>query len=120
MKARVDDRPDSPEIDVADVAEHGRSADGETTSLDRRLFMQLHAFTGASDTGSLTAALESAGVVGTLYEDANDPTGVALLTVSEDPEAFVSEYRVFLHAPPFADLMPKPELTMLGRTYALG
>ena len=120
MKARVDDGPDSPETEVADVAEHGRSADGETTSLDRRLFIQLHAFTGASDTGSLTAALESAGVVGTLYEDANDPTGVALLTVSEDPEAFVSEYRVFLHAPPFADLMPKPELTMLGRTYALG
>lgn len=120
MKARVDDRTDAAEADVADVAEHGRSADGETTSLDRRLFMQLHAFGGAPDTGRLIAALESAGVVGTLYEDVNDPTGVALLTLSEEPEAFVSEHRSFLQSSPFSDLAPKPELTMLGRTYALG
>jgi chlorite dismutase len=120
VKARVDDRPDTPEAESVDVAEHGRSPEGETTTLDRRLFMQLHVFGGARDTGTLIAALESAGVVGALYEDANDPTGVALLTVSEEPEAFVSEYRSFLQAHPFADLTPKPELTMLGRTYALG
>jgi chlorite dismutase len=120
VKARVDDRPETPDVEAPDVAEHGRSPDGETTSLDRRLFMQLHAFGGARDTGALTVALESEGVVGTLYEDVNDPTGVALLTVSEDPEAFVSRTRRFLQAPPFGDLTPKPELTMLGRTYALG
>jgi chlorite dismutase len=50
----------------------------------------------------------------------NDPTGVALLTLSETPEAFVSEYRSFLRSPPFSALVPKPELTMLGRTYAIG
>jgi chlorite dismutase len=55
-----------------------------------------------------------------LYEDVNDPTGVALLTLTEDPETFVSEYRRFLQEPPFRDLVPRPELTMLGRTYALG
>lgn len=120
MKARVDDRPGAPDAESVDVAEHGRGADGETTTLDRRLFMQLHAFGGARDTQALIAALDSAGVVGTLYEDANDPMGVALLTLSEDPEAFVSEYRSFLQASPFVDLAPKPELTMLGRTYALG
>ena len=120
MKARVDDRPDSSDAESVDVAEHGRGADGETTTLDRRLFMQLHAFGGARDTQALIAALDSAGVVGTLYEDANDPMGLALLTLSEDPEAFVSEYRSFLQASPFVDLAPKPELTMLGRTYALG
>jgi chlorite dismutase len=120
MKARVDDRPEAPDAEVPDVSEHGRTADGGTTTLDRRLFMQLHAFGGARDTGALIAALESEGVVGTLYEDVNDPTGVALLTLSEDPEAFVSRYRSFLQAPPFGDLEPRPELTMLGRTYALG
>ena len=36
------------------------------------------------------------------------------------PEAFVSEHRAFLQSSPFADLTPKPELTMLGRTYAIG
>jgi len=120
VKPRVDDRPDETELSGVDVAEHGRSADGETTSLDRRLYMQLHAYGGARDTSALIAALESAAVTGTLYEDVNDPTGVALLTVSEAPEAFVSEHRAFLQASPFSELEPKPELTMLGRTYAIG
>jgi chlorite dismutase len=119
VTARVDDRPES-ELAGVDVAEHGRSADGETTSLDRRLYMQLHAYGRARDTSALIGALESAGVAGTLYEDVNDPAGVALLTLSESPEAFVAEFRSFLQAPPFSELDAKPELTMLGRTYALG
>ena len=120
MKARVDDRPAEDAADETDVAEHGRTAEGETTSLDRRLFMQLQAFGGAGDTRTLVSALESAGVEGTLYEDVSDPTGVALLTLSEKPDAFVSELRGFLQSPPFSELEPKPELTMLGRTYAIG
>jgi chlorite dismutase len=119
VRARVDDRPETA-LDEADVAEHGRSAAGETTSLDRRLFMLLHAFGGARDTAALAAALERGGVEGVLYEDVNDPTGVALLALSESPDLFVSELRRFLQSPPFSDLEPKPELTMLGRTYALG
>jgi chlorite dismutase len=120
VKARVDDRPAEDARDETDVAEHGRTAEGETTSLDRRLFMQLQAFGGAGDTPALVSALESGGVEGTLYEDVSDPTGVALLTLSEDPAAFVSDLRGFLQAPPFSELEPKPELTMLGRTYAIG
>ena len=120
VKARVDDRPAEDARDETDVSEHGRTAEGETTSLDRRLFMQLQAFGGAGDTATLVSALESGGVEGTLYEDVSDPTGVALLTLSEDPGAFVSELRGFLQAPPFSELEPKAGLTMLGRTYAIG
>ena len=40
--------------------------------------------------------------------------------MSETPDAFVSELRSFLRSPPFAELEAKPELTMLGRTYAIG
>jgi chlorite dismutase len=120
LKARVDDRPDEEMLEEADVAEHGRTAEGETTSLDRRLFMQLHAFGGAGETSELASSLESAGIEGVLYEDVNDPTGVALLTLSETPDTFVSELRSFLRARPFAELEPKRELTMLGRTYAIG
>jgi chlorite dismutase len=120
VKARVDDRPEENDLEGVDVAEHGRSADGETTSLDRRLYMQLHAYGSAPDTGELISALEEAGLEGVLYEDVNDPTGVALLTLSEEPEAFVSDYRSFLQASPFARLEAKPKLTMLGRTYAIG
>jgi chlorite dismutase len=119
VKARVDDRPEQ-HLAAVDVAEHGRSADGETTTLDRRLYMQLHAYGGAGETAALSAALAEAGVVGTLYEDVNDPAGVALLTVSESPDVFVTEYRSFLRAAPFSELQPKPDLTMLGRTYAIG
>ena len=118
-RARVDDRPEEV-ADEVDVAEHGRTADGEATSLDRRLFMQLQAFGGARDTAALVASLEAAGIEGVLYEDVNDATGVALLTLSENPDAFVSKLRGFLQAAPFAELEPKPELTMLGRTYAIG
>ena len=120
MKARVDDRPEESELQSVDVAERGRSAEGEAITLDRRLYMQLHAYGGATDTPALVTALEAASVVGTLYEDVNDPAGVALLTVSESPDAFVGELRAFLQAAPFAELEPKPELTMLGRTYAIG
>jgi len=120
VKPRVDERPDAPESESVDVAEHGRDAAGETTTLDRRLFMQLHAFGGSRDTAALVSALESAGLVAVLYEDVNDPTGVAILSLSEQPETFVSTYRAFLQGGPFAQLEPKPELTMLGRTYALG
>ena len=120
VKTRVDDRPEENDLEDVDVAEHGRSADGETTTLDRRLYMQLHAFGAADDTAGLISALDEARVDGVLYEDVNDPTGVALLTLSEDPEAFVSDHRSFFQASPFARLVPKPDFTMLGRTYAIG
>ena len=120
MTARIDDRPEDASLGDVDVAEHGRSAEGETTSLDRRLFMQLHAFGGAGDTSALADALEASGIEAVLYEDVNDPEGVAVLTFAEDPEAFVSSVRNFLRQPPFSELQRKPELTMLGRTYAIG
>ena len=119
MKARVDDRPEELD-DPTDVAEHGRTADGGTSSLDRRLYMQLHAFGGAGETGPLASALADAGLDAVLYEDVNDPEGVAVLTVTEDPGAFVTSVRSFLQSSPFAELERKPELTMLGRTYAIG
>jgi chlorite dismutase len=120
VKARVDDRPAETEHDGVDVAEHGRSAEGETTSLDRRLSRQLQAYGGSRDPSALVSALAAAGLTGVLYEDVNDPTGVALLTMSGSPEAFVGELRDFLQGGPFAELDPKPEFTMLGRTYAIG
>ena len=82
--------------------------------------MQLHAFGGARDTSALAAAFESAGADGVIYEDVNDPEGVGLLALSETPDAFVTTVRSFLQEPPFAELERKPELTMFGRTYALG
>ena len=69
---------------------------------------------------ALADAAAAAGVPGALYEDVNDPRGVALLTVSEDPAFFLDRVRPLLNGPAFRPLVQKPEYTMLGRTYAIG
>ncbi len=106
--------------DNLDISEKGRGEDGRTISSDRRLFLQLLAFGSCHDVKLLIQALVDAGITGVLYEDINDPQGVALLAVSETPDYFISELRQFLNCPPFSQLLIKPEYTMLGRTYALG
>jgi len=82
MKVRIDERPEEESLEEIDVAEHGLTADGETTSLDRRLYMQLYAFGGARDSAALGDALAAAQIDAVLYEDVNDPEGVAVLTLS--------------------------------------
>ena len=111
----------------------------------RRLFMQLHAWTAAApadfddavlaiqtldralrerrpdhpdpEASASTAEPHCEFVV---YRDVTDPTGMAVLTLAEDPAAFITTARKALAAPPFDRLEPVPELTMFGRTYALG
>ncbi len=106
--------------DTIDIRERGRAADGSMIATDRRLFMQFLAFGNCTQTGTLAGALEAARFSGALYEDVNDPQGVGLLAVSEDPDYFVTTVRCFLQQPPFSALLPKPEYTMLGRSYAQG
>jgi chlorite dismutase len=103
-----------------DLSEKGGNKDGAPQRSDDRLFMQLLVFGDCHDTRPLAAALEAAGVTGALYEDVNDPRGVALLTVTQDPTEFVERVRRLLNADPFASLTQKPDFTMLGRTYAIG
>jgi len=107
-------------MEKLDILEHGRAEDGRGITSNRRLFMQLFAYGGCRDTTALVDALGSSAIAGALYEDVSDPHGVALLTFSEDPGYFVEDVRRFLGRTPFAELVPKPEYTMFGRTYALG
>jgi chlorite dismutase len=93
---------------------------GQPQRADTRLFMQLLVFGGCSDSSSLSDSLEQAGLAGVLYEDVNDPRGIALLTFSDDPATFLDRVRPLLKQAPFASLVQKPEYTMLGRTYSLG
>jgi Chlorite dismutase len=117
---RIGDGAPGAGLDDVDVREKGRSAGGEVIAADRRLFMQLLAFGGAPDSAVLAEALDRAGISAVLYEDVNDPTGVALLLFGENPESILTEFRPFLRQPPFSELVSKPEYTMLGRTYAIG
>jgi chlorite dismutase len=93
---------------------------GEPQRSDRRLFLQFLAFGGCETTQPLAEAASAAGITGALYEDVNDPRGVALLTLSEDPAYFLDRVRPMLNGPSFRPLVQKPEYTMLGRTYAIG
>jgi len=99
-----------------DVREHGANQQAS----DRRLYVQLLVFTGCLDAKPLARALESRGVEAALYGDVNDPRGVGVLSMSEDPAFFAGAFRDLLNADPFAALAPRPELTMFGRTYASG
>jgi len=102
-----------------DLSEKGLK-DGQPTSLDRRLFMKFTAFTGCTDSATAGAALAAAGVEGAMYLDANDPQGVGLVVIAEDPDYFVTTLRDVFNASPFTSLTHKPEFDMLGRTYSIG
>jgi chlorite dismutase len=103
-----------------DLSEKGGVRNGQPQKSDQRLFMQLLAFGGCADPDPLVRELERSGISGVLYEDVNDPRGIALLTFSEDPNTFVDRVRPVLNSAPFAALTQKPEFTMLGRTYSIG
>jgi hypothetical protein len=103
-----------------DIRERSQATDGRMLILERRLFMQLLAFGQSDRTDFLAEALSDAEIPAVLYEDINDPTGVALLTFTENPDFFRAGLRSFLRRPPFCVLQAKPEFTMLGRTYAQG
>lgn len=120
-QAMVANTPKLPEIDVREKAGHHT---GDPRYLDRRLFMQLQVYTCAPSMHpddalkKLSGALEQAGSAGVLYNDANDPRGIGVLTWSEDPSHFVTTVRGVLASS--EGLVHRPDFTMLGRTYAVG
>ncbi|NLY95424.1 MAG: chlorite dismutase family protein [Myxococcales bacterium] len=106
-----------------DVRERGRGPKGEPIYLERRLFMQLLSF--HVEVGEVTAAarglkaeLCAAGASGVIYRDVNLPSGLAVLTYTEDPTDFVT--RVAPTIERYTSLSPRPELTMIGRSYSTG
>jgi len=106
----------SPEPTKIDVQERGAN---QQTS-DRRLYMQLQVFGGCLDPKPLVGALESRRIEAALYQDVNDPRGIGVLAMSEDPAFFVNGLRELFNADPFATLALKPEFSMFGRTYSSG
>jgi chlorite dismutase len=106
----------STEAAKVDVRERGANQQVS----ERRLWMQLQVFGDCADPKPLVSALEAARVEGVLYADVNDPRGVGLLTLTEDPASFVTGLRDVLNTDPFTTLSLRPELTMFGRTYSSG
>ncbi|MBO6933909.1 MAG: chlorite dismutase family protein [Deltaproteobacteria bacterium] len=115
-------RPQLPDIDVHERA----TFRGREQSMDRRLFMQLQVFRSpigadaAKPAKALHGALAGEGIGAVVYADANDPRGIGLLTWSEDPAHFVDAVRPLFARHELSQLELRPELTMMGRTYATG
>ena len=107
-------------LEPPDISEKGGLKGGQQQRSDERLFMQLFAFTNCADLAGLTRQLAVGGFESVLYQDLNDPKGVALLTLSRDPNTFIDQVRPVLNTGGFAELRLRPELTMFGRTYSLG
>lgn len=106
--------------ELRDLNEVGRSADGAATKLDRRLFVQLQVFRPASAIADLTKALATTPWTGALYRDWHDPSAVGLVLAHTSPDFFVEEWPAWCHASPFSGLERRSDLTMAGRTYAIG
>jgi hypothetical protein len=107
-------------LEPPDLSEKGGLKHGEPQRSDERLFMQLMAFGGCADVQAVMRHLASAAVTGVIYEDLNDPRGIAVLALSRDPGHFLDVVRPLLTQGPFASLSLKPDYTMFGRTYSLG
>ncbi|CAN5408786.1 hypothetical protein BH23VER1_BH23VER1_01900 [soil metagenome] len=108
--------------DPRDMREKGMALRGVPQLTDRRLFVQLHVFTGASpgDAEATITAVEASGLASVVYADANDPRGLAVLILDEDPDTFAGRARALLSGEPFTSLTALPEMTMSGRTYGFG
>ncbi len=106
--------------ELPDLREKAVNHKGETQISEKRLYLQLQVYTGCSDPKPLADALLASGIESVLYLDVNDPRGIALLALSEDPALFAGAFRDLQNRPPFAGLTRRPELTMIGRTYATG
>ena len=121
MSQESKERPGLPEVDVR---EQGGKKDGERQVMDQRLFMQLLVFDCERDPEesavALTKALGDAGIASVVYEDMNAPRGLGLLTWSDDPAHFVKKVRPLFRRSELASLAPRPDFTMIGRSYASG
>ena len=106
--------------EALDIREQGAPKNGAPQTSDRRLYVQLQVFTGCLNTDLLAGALRSSGLECVLYADVNDSKGVGILFLNEDPAAFTNSVRSLLSNEPFVSLTHRPEMTMLGRSYALG
>jgi hypothetical protein len=106
--------------ELPDLREKATNHKGEVTISEKRLYLQLQVYTGCGDPKPAAEALKASGLHTVLYLDVNDPRGIAVLAMSEDPAVFAGAFRDVQNRAPFSTLTRRPELTMIGRTYATG
>ena len=119
--ARPAARPPAAAPFTPDLLEHGAPVRGVPQTLDRRLFVQLQVFTGCTHISTFVTVVRRSGLEMVVYANLNDPRGVGVLLMSEDPALFAEAARTMYTEPYFfANVTPVPDFTMLGRTYSSG
>jgi hypothetical protein len=106
-------------IDPPDLDEKGGLRNGEPQRSSTRLFMQLLVFGEAPPAREVADAVAGAGLETVVYEDLNDPHGVAILGLSESPDVFLDRFLPAVRGA-VKSAQQKHDLTMFGRTYAIG
>ena len=115
MSEQPESRPTVP-----DLLEHGAPVRGEPQSSSTRLFVQLQVFTECLDPTPIVEAVRGSGLDAAVYANVNDPRGIGVVMMNEDPAVFAGLARTMLTRSPFTSLTPLPAFTMFGRTYAQG
>ena len=105
---------------VPELAERGGPVKGVPQAADTRLFFRLLVYSGCADPAPLVEAVGQSGLDAVVYLDFNDPDGVGVLVMHEDPSTFTGRARSLFHAAAFRALTPVPSMTMAGRTYGTG
>jgi len=105
-----------PNLEKPDIDELGANDQRS----DSRLFMQFMCFGGCRDIGPVIDGVKKTGIQAVVYEDIHTPYGIAIVSITENPDDFMGPIRAMYRGPSFSTLSPRPELSMLGRTYSLG
>ena len=111
-------RPPRPE--PVDLREVGAPIAGEPQVSDRRLFFQLHVFEDCLEPDALVEPLVNSGLHAVLYDELNHPTGIGVLFMAEEATTLITKARHTLATKPFLELLYRPAMTMVGRTYSSG
>ena len=113
-------RPSRPE--PVDLRETGAPIDGEPQVSDQRLFFQLHVFERCLDPDAIIHMIKSETPAAVFYDDLNNPTGLGVLLVAEDPAYLMQQSGVLRNIPDksASQISYRPEMTMIGRTYSSG
>jgi hypothetical protein len=106
-------------IEPPDLDEKGGLRNGAPQRSGTRLYMQLLAYGDSRPAQEVARELSAAGLETVVYEDLNDPTGIALLGLAENPDLFVDGFFPAVRTA-MTSARLKPEFTMFGRTYAIG
>jgi len=108
--------------DARDLRDKGMAMRGVPQATDRRLYVQLHVFTGATfeDTRAAVETVQASDLDAVVYANVNDPFGIGVVILDEDPGVFADKARDLFQSEVFAILQPVPEMTMSGRTYGFG